>query len=192
MESLNEFFKGYEVFQSGLHKQVYVGEGIFVPMEGWALFEALGRDPIKYIEHVEEQTRKGMTLEEALTLLPENAAKWKKPIGRNSPCPCGSGKRYKNCCMGKDSLRNTDSLIDDKKAVEQLIGALKDEIWLMRYFGARTLGDMGDNKAVEPLIEVLKDGNLFVRSAAAKALATITKQDFGEDYQRWKNWYKKG
>ena len=23
-------------------------------------------------------------------------------IGRNDPCPCGSGKKYKNCCMGKD------------------------------------------------------------------------------------------
>ena len=23
-------------------------------------------------------------------------------IGRNSPCPCGSGKKYKKCCMGKD------------------------------------------------------------------------------------------
>jgi hypothetical protein len=22
-------------------------------------------------------------------------------IGRNAPCPCGSGKKYKNCCMGK-------------------------------------------------------------------------------------------
>ncbi|MDD4316704.1 MAG: SEC-C metal-binding domain-containing protein, partial [Clostridia bacterium] len=21
-------------------------------------------------------------------------------IGRNSPCPCGSGKKYKNCCGG--------------------------------------------------------------------------------------------
>lgn len=20
-------------------------------------------------------------------------------IGRNDPCPCGSGKKYKNCCM---------------------------------------------------------------------------------------------
>ena len=25
----------------------------------------------------------------------------KKP-GRNEPCPCGSGKKYKNCCMKKD------------------------------------------------------------------------------------------
>ena len=25
-----------------------------------------------------------------------------KKIGRNEPCPCGSGKKYKNCCMKKD------------------------------------------------------------------------------------------
>ena len=24
-----------------------------------------------------------------------------KKIGRNDPCPCGSGKKYKNCCMNK-------------------------------------------------------------------------------------------
>ena len=24
-------------------------------------------------------------------------------IGRNAPCPCGSGKKYKRCCAGKDS-----------------------------------------------------------------------------------------
>ena len=23
-------------------------------------------------------------------------------IGRNDPCPCGSGKKYKKCCMLKD------------------------------------------------------------------------------------------
>ncbi|MGA2149698.1 MAG: SEC-C metal-binding domain-containing protein [Bryobacteraceae bacterium] len=22
-------------------------------------------------------------------------------IGRNQPCPCGSGKKYKRCCLGK-------------------------------------------------------------------------------------------
>ncbi|RAK12533.1 SEC-C motif-containing protein [Halanaerobium saccharolyticum] len=24
-------------------------------------------------------------------------------VGRNDPCPCGSGKKYKKCCLGKDS-----------------------------------------------------------------------------------------
>ena len=25
----------------------------------------------------------------------------KKKIGRNDPCPCGSGKKYKDCCANK-------------------------------------------------------------------------------------------
>jgi len=26
-------------------------------------------------------------------------------VGRNDPCPCGSGKKYKHCCMRKDRQR---------------------------------------------------------------------------------------
>jgi Tfp pilus assembly protein PilF len=26
-------------------------------------------------------------------------------VGRNDPCPCGSGKKYKKCCMGKAAVR---------------------------------------------------------------------------------------
>jgi len=37
---------------------------------------------------VEEEKEKGV-------LLPETK------IGRNEPCPCGSGKKYKKCCLGK-------------------------------------------------------------------------------------------
>jgi len=25
-----------------------------------------------------------------------------KEVGRNDACPCGSGKKYKNCCWDKD------------------------------------------------------------------------------------------
>ena len=28
----------------------------------------------------------------------------KKKIGRNDPCPCGSGKKYKKCCLAKDAM----------------------------------------------------------------------------------------
>lgn len=27
-------------------------------------------------------------------------------IGRNEPCPCGSGKKYKKCCIGKKKVQN--------------------------------------------------------------------------------------
>jgi hypothetical protein len=30
-----------------------------------------------------------------------------KKIGRNEPCPCGSGKKYKRCCLlEKEGLRH--------------------------------------------------------------------------------------
>jgi len=29
-----------------------------------------------------------------------------KEVGRNDPCPCGSGKKYKNCCWEKDHKNN--------------------------------------------------------------------------------------
>ena len=32
----------------------------------------------------------------------ETVRRERPKIGRNDPCPCGSGKKYKNCCMKKD------------------------------------------------------------------------------------------
>ena len=29
-------------------------------------------------------------------------------IGRNDPCPCGSGKKYKHCCLLKKSMSTGD------------------------------------------------------------------------------------
>jgi uncharacterized protein len=28
-------------------------------------------------------------------------------VGRNDPCSCGSGKKYKNCCMQKQQTKST-------------------------------------------------------------------------------------
>jgi len=27
-----------------------------------------------------------------------------KKVGPNDPCPCGSGKKYKKCCMQKEKM----------------------------------------------------------------------------------------
>jgi len=29
-------------------------------------------------------------------------------VGRNEPCPCGSGKKYKKCCLAKASEKGAD------------------------------------------------------------------------------------
>lgn len=31
-------------------------------------------------------------------------------INRNEPCPCGSGKKYKKCCLGKQEHEEVDDL----------------------------------------------------------------------------------
>ena len=47
---------------------------------------------------LDEDRRKALYKEQ------KNASTVKKPekIYPNDPCPCGSGKKYKKCCMGKD------------------------------------------------------------------------------------------
>jgi tetratricopeptide (TPR) repeat protein len=46
-----------------------------------------------------------------------------KTVGRNAPCPCGSGKPYKQCCREKD--RAAQSQADRAKAAQQRQAALE-------------------------------------------------------------------
>lgn len=43
--------------------------------------------------------------------------------GRNDPCGCGSGKKYKNCCLGKTEFHPPPSLVPAPAEIDQL-GAL--------------------------------------------------------------------
>ena len=31
--------------------------------------------------------------------------------GRNDPCPCGSGKKYKHCCYSQDTVKHEEPII---------------------------------------------------------------------------------
>ena len=44
-------------------------------------------------------------------------------IGRNDPCPCGSGKKYKKCCLLKEQVQTVTRLVL-LKASEDLLGQL--------------------------------------------------------------------
>jgi tetratricopeptide (TPR) repeat protein len=37
-------------------------------------------------------------------------------VGRNEPCPCGSGKKYKRCCLGKDQAFEREALAAARQA----------------------------------------------------------------------------
>ncbi|MCG2790777.1 MAG: HEAT repeat domain-containing protein [Actinomycetia bacterium] len=61
----------------------------------------------------------------------------------------------------------------DKRAVEPLIEALKDENCYVRSHAVRDLGKIGDARAVEPLIKALEDEDSDVRETASEALKKI-------------------
>ena len=84
-------------------------------IEGFDMFEAMNEaikeDTLRILFHVEDPSKvkrkeQNKNIKEGFE--GDNAGEKKKPfvrktkkIGRNDPCPCGSGKKYKNCC-GKD------------------------------------------------------------------------------------------
>ncbi len=61
-----------------------------------------------------------------------------------------------------------------RKAIPELLAALKDDHWEVRQTAAKTLGEIKDERAVKPLVlATLRVDNWMVRSAAAEALAKI-------------------
>ena len=46
-------------------------------------------------------------------------------VGRNDPCPCGSGKKYKHCCYAKDSVKHVPET--EAEAEEQVDASVVDE-----------------------------------------------------------------
>lgn len=74
-------------------------------IEGFDMFEEMNHsiqeDTIKYLYHVEaaeKMERKRVAQPIATDRKPQQPIVKGKKIGRNDPCPCGSGKKYKKCC----------------------------------------------------------------------------------------------
>jgi hypothetical protein len=45
-------------------------------------------------------------------------------VGRNEPCPCGSGKKYKACCLGKHTGFDSRDTFGQKLLMWVVIGIL--------------------------------------------------------------------
>lgn len=76
--------------------------------EGSEMFEEMIHniklDTVRYLFHVQMEEpveRERVAVETATNYdesLPKQPVKKEKKAGRNDPCPCGSGKKFKNCC----------------------------------------------------------------------------------------------
>ena len=77
--------------------------------EGFDMFEEMNEsikeDTVKMLFHIynPEKVQRVRVAKEVETVDPDSGKqkpyeRKTKKIGRNDPCPCGSGKKYKNCC----------------------------------------------------------------------------------------------
>jgi preprotein translocase subunit SecA len=79
--------------------------------EGFSMFEeminAIQEEAVKIILNIKlkensqikrEQVAKPIIASHGDDAVAKSPAKSEKKVGRNEPCPCGSGKKYKQCC----------------------------------------------------------------------------------------------
>jgi len=72
--------------------------------EGSVEFEALYEtDGLRDIHHEKGRFKKndGRWLYDNGDIVPKTVIRTTPKVGRNEPCPCGSGKKYKHCCALK-------------------------------------------------------------------------------------------
>ena len=106
MEHINTL----SLLREGIHLRGYAQENPLraYKTEGFELFEKLlsliDKETTIFLvkseirQNIErKQVEKGTTNED-LNKVKKQTPKKVKKVGRNDPCPCGSGKKYKNCC----------------------------------------------------------------------------------------------
>ena len=111
-----------------------------------------------------------------------------KKIGRNQPCPCGSGKKYKHCCYQKgipvsldedvksvieinDPRRDSFSLDEDAKSVLEIDDPRLDEFKPFIKETPSSLYTCEDHNSIATILSALKYYNLskiYVKKAIKK------------------------
>ena len=166
------FHGGYDSFLDFMFDYQRHAEEIFIDdvieeLQHWAKYD-------------EEPRPKPKPKPPAQKLMAENPPQEaKKKVGRNEPCPCGSGKKYKKCCLHLDSAwpaarkqeDDDDPPDEDADAFRNLFKELggtqgdSKSYDLMKYYprqgppaeeGQRTITDFYSPKAIEIDIPVYK------------------------------------
>ncbi len=83
-----------------------------------------------------------------------------KTTGRNDPCPCGSGKKYKKCCLEKEAAERA-ALTRTRAAAEQE----RQQARLEAYQESQAL-----DQASNAVVDLVRAGKLEEAEAAAREL----------------------
>jgi len=71
--------------------------------------------------------------------------------GRNDPCPCGSGQKYKHCCRGRTPWYKNKTIMGIGIGAFLLVGLL--------LFGAIATGQLGGDRPECPPGQVWSDAH---------------------------------
>jgi tetratricopeptide (TPR) repeat protein len=91
--------------------------------------------------------------------------------GRNDPCPCGSGQKYKRCCLQKDQIAQSTALAE--VAAARAAAAVQHD---HSHEGCDFCGHLGDDSEDEltrdsnAVVDLIHEGKLDQAEAAAREL----------------------
>ena len=91
----------------------------------------------------------------------------------------------------RESVIEALALIGDPRATASILWQLTESFdRQVRESAADALGRIGNDDAIRPLIEAIRTDAKQVRTKAAEALWRITGQDFGDNGERWLEWWQ--
>ena len=103
--------------------QVRYIDDIIKEMSGWHCFEQTEDEKRKKKDQMKKLEESILQEGKKISQIIEKP----KKIGRNDPCPCGSGKKYKRCCLGKETTSEAKSKKLNIESAEQ------QKTWLKYY-----------------------------------------------------------
>lgn len=114
-------------------------------------------------------------MQQALQLLDGSSS---TAVGRNDPCPCGSGRKYKKCCLLKStegalqSALQSAALNQEWQQVLSLVSEVQRRTLDVRRAEAMALYHLGQRRNARPLLETLLD-ELPIDAELLAALADV-------------------
>lgn len=87
--------------------------------------------------------------------------------GRNDPCPCGSGKKYKHCCLDKDRAAELAPAIAQRVAMQ---AQKANEVALRNDYQAALQESQALDAASNAVVDLVHAGRLDEAEQAAREL----------------------
>jgi tetratricopeptide (TPR) repeat protein len=106
--------------------------------------------------------------------------------GRNDPCPCGSGKKYKHCCLKKDEAAEHEALAAISQATQERGGSrprFADLVKIADRLAAQYEDDVELTNASNAAVDLVRAGKLDEAEQAARELL-VRFPDVHDGYDR--------